>query len=381
MIRTQQELDACLDRLHRVQVRISPDGPLPQNQLAYEPIVSLIQNGFSFTTRQLLHAIGCKTAALPVSANDECFKSAWLYTNILDIEGPYLSFRGTYGSDLQIARSQEIGIGMMCLIAEKCLGIPWDQLGPLPGQGKRFDYRGVSNQWECIFESKGTSHRENQSSQIKNGLEKKDAHHMRGEHFDIELIISFYIGHNGNEPRVLLADPDKSSFKELYNRGDDRYFRLKHYCRVLQYVGLPKSAYYLNRYAMDYLYKRRSIYKTIIAEKEERGYLKSININGDEFLGQWFRSWLPKNSTRYKRLYNREKSFFVASEGKQREVFQGMRRDVYDAGLRSEPFLYPLMMKKNDIERYHSFDGMGVSIFTDGTIMIFKQREFRGQLP
>ncbi len=380
MIRTQQQLDDCLDRIHTVRVDISPRGPLPQGNMKYEPVRTLTQTGFSFTPRQLLHAIGCKTAALPVSDSDECLKSAWLYTNIMDLEGPYLTFRGGYGRDLQTPRSQEIGIGMMCLIAERSFGIPWDQLGPLPGQGKRFDYRGMSGQLQCIFESKGTSYKGNQDGQIGDGINKKRAHHERGEYFDVELIISSCIGHNGDEPRILLADPDKSSFKELFSRGDDRYFRLKHYCRVLQYVGLPQSAYYLNRYAMDYLYGRRSVYRTLINEKEKRGYLKSINIDGDEFLGQWFDSWLPKESVRYKRFYEKEKkTFFIKGSG-HRSVFQGIRRDIYEAGLQPEPFSHPLL-KKNDLKRYHSVNQMGVSVFSDGTVMLFKQEENYGISP
>ncbi len=371
MILTQQQLDTCLDRLHTVQVDISPEGPLPPGNAAYASLAMLQQRGFSFTPRQLLHAIGCKTVALPASESDECLKVAWKFTKILNLESPNLSFQGAYG-DLQTIFSQEIGIGMTCLIAERCFGIPWDQIGSLPGRGRRFDYRGISGQLKCIFESKGTSHRGNQDGQIDRGLKKKRAHHARGEYFDVELIISFCIGHDGDTPRILLADPDKSSFKELYDRGNDRYFRLKHYCRVLQYVGLPKSAYLLNRYALEYLYDRRSIYHTIIDEKNERGYLDSINIEGDEFLGRWHDSWLPKESVRYERLYKREKERSNIQSGKRRLIFQGVRRDVYDAGLKPEPFSQPLIGKQ-DAERYRFFDQSGVSVFPDGTVMIFKQ--------
>ena len=367
MTMAQQQLDAALDRLHTVQVQVSQDGPLPQSNQAYDSLSNLPKNGFSFTPREFIHAIGCKTAALPKSPQDECIKAAWLYTNILDLQGTYLSFRGEYGSDLQISRSQEIGIGMLCLIAERHFGIPWDQLGPLPGQSKRFDYRGETPQLKCIFESKGTSHRDNQTTQIRNGLAKKEAHHARSDHFNVELIISFCIEHGGAPPRILLADPDKSSFKELYDRGDERYFRLKHYCRVLQYVGLSRSSYYLNRYAQEYLDDRRSVYRTIINEKESRGYLESVTINGDEFLGRWFDNWLPRRSARYSRLDNK---FFESNE--RLSVFQGMRRDVYDAGLAAKPFSQPLL-DKSMMEKYRFLDQSGVSVFPDGTVMAFRQ--------
>lgn len=372
MITTQADLDRCLDRLHTLNVEISLAGPLPQANQAYDTVRSLPQTGFSFTPRELLHAIGCKTAAIPSSARDECVKSAWLYTHILDLEGPYLSFRGTHGSDLQANRSQEIGIGVMCLLAQRHFNIPWDQLGSLPGRGKRFDYRGTDGILECIFESKGTSYRRHQPSQIDDGIEKKNAHHARGEQFDIELIISSFIGHGGDPPQIVIADPDKSSFRKLYERGDKRYYRLKHYCRVLQFIGLPRSAYDLNLYAYEYLAKKRLISRTIIDEKRDRGFLETITIDGDEFIGKWFDSWLPKESIRYKRLYEKEKRLRVPLFSGKRFVFQGLRRDIYKSGMTAEPFSQPLLAKPTT-ERYQHFDQTGVSVFSDGTVMVFRQ--------
>jgi hypothetical protein len=372
MVRTQQELDRLLDRQHTARVIISDDSPLPEDRDVYDPLWMLPILGFSFTPRELLHAIGCKTAALPLSAKDECLKSAWLYTNILDLEGPHLSFKNLYGSDLQIARSQEIGIGMMCLIAERYFNIPWDQLGPLPGRGKRFDYRGHNGSINCIFESKGTSHIHNQSKQIDNGIEKKNEHHARGDHFDVELIISSYIGQNGGPPRIVLADPDKSSLKELYFRGDDRYFRLRHYCRVLQYVGLPESAFKLNQFAREYLDNRLSLPKTILDEKRERGFLQKVTIEGDEFFGRWHDSWLPKDSTRYARLIKEDKVLRSRLPSPALKVFQGLRRDIYESGLSDEPFSHHLI-KKKEINTYRSYKKAGVSVFPDGTVMIFRQ--------
>ena len=260
----------------------------------------------------------------------------------------------------------------MCLIAERYFGIPWDQLGSLPGPGKRFDYRGTTPQLQCIFESKGTSYRNHQTTQIQDGLDKKATHHARGEHFDVELIISSYIGRNDYPPRIVLADPDKSSFKELFARGDNRYFRLKHYCRVLQYIGLPRSSYFLNRYAREYLNKRRSVYRTIFDEKAERGYLESVTIEGDEFLGRWYDNWLPAQSKRYQRLYDKASKLQLDDSSERRSVFQGVRRDVYEAGLTPEPFSQPLLNKETT-EKYRRLDHSGVSVFPDGTVMAFRQ--------
>lgn len=372
MIQTQQQLDHALNRQHVIPVIISANGPLPQGNRAYDGARLLPQSGFSFTPRELLHAIGCKTAALPVSRTDECLKAAWLYTYILDLEGANLRFTGGYGSDLQTSRSQEVGIGMLCLIAERYFGIPWDQLGPLVGQGKRFDYRGSTSNLRCIFESKGTSYRTNQIHQIEDGLDKKQSHHDRGEYFDVELIISSCIPQDGSPPRILMADPDKSSLKESYDRGDDRYFRLKHYSRVLQFIGLPRSAYELNQLAKEHLEQKRSIYHTILSEKSELGHLQRVHVNGDDFLGRWFHDWVPEKSKRYRHLYEKSLEFPLMESTRRRSVFQGVRRDVYESGFQSEPFAMPLIDAQT-LEKYKSTDEFGVSVFPDGTLMAFKQ--------
>ena len=371
MITTQADLDRCLDRVHVIQVEISPNASLPMNRPAYRSLLKLPQQGFSLTPRRLLHAIGCKTAALPKSEADECLKAAWLYTYILDLEGPHLSFQGTYGSDLQTPRSQEVGIGIMCLMAESYFGIPWDQLESLPGQGMRFDYRGTNGSLECIFESKGTSHHGNQRAQINNGLKKKAAHHARGEHFDVELIISSCISRNGEPPRILLGDPEKSSLRSLYELGDNRYFRLRHYCRVLQYIGLPRSAFNLTHYTRQYLVNRQPQSGDIIDETEAQ-ILLSIQIDGDEFVGRWFDSWLPENSVRYKRLYQRIRDYPIPGKNEPRRVFQGLRKDAYKAGLSPTPFSHSLI-EKHELEKYKIFDQSGASVFPDGTVMVFHQ--------
>lgn len=367
MIANQDELDRNLDRCHTVTVEISDQGELPPSNQAYDALRNLPQSGFTFKLRELLHAIGCKTAALPTRSEDECIRSAHLFTNILDLESDHLSFKGGYGSDLQSARSQEIGIGMMCLLVKHYFNIPWDQLESLPGRGRRFDYRGRTGDLECIFEAKGTSNYGYQSVQIRNGLEKKDAYHSRGENFNVELIVSAYIGCNGRSPRIIIADPIKDSLKNLYYKGDNRYYRLRHYCRVLQFVGLPWSAYRLYKYARDYIAGKESIFETILREKKDRGFLKEIEIAGDKFLGRWFDSWLPEESSKYRKLkkYNTEK--FI----KNLKIFQGIRQDIYESGLAIEPFSEPLL-SDHETKQYTKYHGSGVSVLSDGTIMIIR---------
>ena len=149
-------LQEFLSRRHTIVVRQDDRGRLPEGNSTYDPIRKVIRSGFSFRTIDLLHAIGCKTASLSMSENQECLRSAYVFTKILDLDAPQLCFIPGLDSDLQTPRSQELGIGMTCLLASRCFSIPWDQLDSIPAPGKRFDYRAAANGLKCIFESKGT---------------------------------------------------------------------------------------------------------------------------------------------------------------------------------------------------------------------------------
>jgi hypothetical protein len=123
---------------------------------------------------------------------------------------------------------------------------------------------------------------------------------------------------------------------------------------------------------MDYLNDKRSLYHTIIAEKEDVGYLTPLIIGGDEFLGRWFDSWLPEESPRYQHLMLYEGSLTEQLRAKKRRVFQGLRRDIYDSGLEPEPFSRPLIETER-IRMYTRYEESGASVFSDGTVMMFRQ--------
>jgi hypothetical protein len=293
---TQNELDVALDQPRTFAVQISPAAPLPPNRPVYDPIRQLPQTGFDFTLRELLHAVGSKVAALPAGLQDHCLRASLFLTYTLDLEADEVCFHPHPDSDLVTPLSQAVGIGMVCLLANRFFNVPWDQLGSLPGPGLRFDYRGRGPGIEGIFESKGTRHRGNQSGQIDQGIAKKVAHHQRGDHFDVELIVSTFIGETGTTPRILIGDPDFDELARIYGEADDRFFRLRHYARILQFVGLPRSAFLLNAYAKQYWRGDRVLSRTIMEEKDEIGYLTPLQLGTHRYFGRWFDTVVPENS-------------------------------------------------------------------------------------
>jgi len=368
---TQEILDASLDREHIIPVQVSKVAPLPINNDAYAPVRILRQTGLTITARELIHAIGCKTANIPISEHDDCLRAGLLLAYTLDLDSQSLRFKQGIETDVQTPLSQFIGIGMTCLLAGKSFNVPWDQLGALPGPGLRFDYRGHVNGFDGIFESKGTSHRGNQSGQINHGIQKKEAHHERGERFDVELIISTFVGRNNDQPRIVVGDPNFDELAKIYDRADNRFFRLRHYVRILQFVGLTKSAFQLNKYARSYLKGEREIRKTILSEKEIDGFLDTEIFGNKRYFGRWFNTVLPEGSKRYKEEKYGEKLLVRFGSKIRPKVFQGIQDDFYHAGFGDEPFTHKLLTKEDIARALHEID-MPASIFPDGTIQLFK---------
>lgn len=372
---TQVELDAALDRTWNISVEVSPLAPIPDAPV-YDPVRQIVENGFPITLRELLHAIGIKTANLPANQQDAAINASLKYLHLLDLDGGDLSFLPFEDTDLITTQSQETGIGIMCLLARRLYHIPWDQIEPLPAPGLRFDYRGRQNGFSGIFESKGTRNRSTQNSQIRHGLRKKQAHHNRGDVFDVELIISTHIGWQNTAPRILVGDPSFDRLAEIYRETDDSFFRLRHYARVLQFIGLPRTSYFLNETAKEELPRRKAppveqlppvVIRQIIEEKQEIGYLEPLFYGGQRYVGRWFSTILPPESRRYAKTKFRLADKTPYTEPLGTRIFQGLRDDVYQSLIRLAPV--------SDIARDQviELDGMKASIFADGTIQIFKQ--------
>lgn len=353
---TQQELDYYLDKRRIIPVEVDTRAPIPSNKTQYNPIRNLSQTGFDFTVRELLHAIGSKTTALPKSKVDECLCSAYLYTQILDLTSTDLCYKHTlFGSDLLTVRSQEIGIGFMSLIADKYFNIPWDTLSYIPGQGKRFDYIGNTTISNCIFEAKGTSSRSTQPSQITSGIEKKDEIHNSGNFFDIELIVSTCIGNRGERPRILIADPNMSVYKELFIKADNNFRKMKHYAKVLNYIGMSDISYDLNLNANRYLNTKEypKLNESLLIES-----LQEIQIGNERYIGKWYAKWLPENKSG-KKLYD-----ILKIEELKIRVFIGLNIKIYNAIINNE------FLETDLTKTIYNPQLDNKCVFKDGTVLL-----------
>jgi hypothetical protein len=317
-----------LTRRHTLPVHEDARGLIPANT-AYEPLRRLLHTGFRFTGLQLLHAVGCKTTSLPRAEKDRCVIFALRLAELIDFGRTPLQYRRRIDSDLLTARSQEIGIGMTCLLASRCWSIDWDQLQAISRRGKRFDYRAIARSIRCIFESKGTSHRTSQRGQIAHGLAKKRDQHKK-EKADVALILSTCVGMPPVKPRILVADPPVDWEEAAFGPGADLFFRLRHYSRVLQFIGATESARRV--YAMsnesapqelmpyiDFRHRLSSYSTTDLRRLETR------SVGGQVFFGT--RVDTAELDAHYRR---RSRSIGIEWSGRV-QLFQGLREDVVAA--------------------------------------------------
>jgi hypothetical protein len=259
-----------------------------------------------------------------------------------------------------------MGVGVVCLIASDHLGFPWDQLGPIPGRGKRFDYRARSRDRSGILEAKGTQYRNNQESQIKDGLAKKAAHHAAGERYDFELIVSTHVGGRHNQPRILLADPPSDDLEWEFSPQGDNFYRLRHYVRALQFAGAPDLARLLYLESNDP--RQQELRRYDRAYQHTRTPQARVRIGDDDYVGTFFKSAVPEHGHRYAHL--RERRVRRAPIDPRLTLFQGLRASRFDTIRSGEvesleldadtamPILY-------SIARVDT--GERASIFTDGT--------------
>ncbi len=352
------------------------------NNTPYDQLSNLSQTGFSFTPSELLHAIGSKTACLPASNYDACINSAFLYANILDFEGPHIGYkRGLdIDSDLQTNRSNEIGIGIGCLLAHKAFNVDWATLESIRGAGKRFDYRGTNPGQNYAYEFKGTKHRSKQTSQIQNGIAKKTQMHLNNISYEVVLIISTYFSSSDNQPRIVLADPPFEGFEKEFTEEAQLSYSLRHLSRLAQFIGntrLARNIYnrskgpaFLTDNNQTLLYDPsvlRIASESVEAPQNRLDKYENLSIGNKTYVGRWISYWRPLNKTTNK------DSFQIPDfiDNSKLEIFQGVTGELFDT-MSSVSINNNTFNMKFDSEIIKSDENIEFRTFTDGTIMGYR---------
>jgi hypothetical protein len=173
----------------------------------------------------------------------------------------------------------------------------------------------------------------------------------------------------------VVGDPEFDAMADIYDRVDDRFFRLRHYARVFQFVGLSKSAFLLNRYALAHFGGATDEEMKMRAEVQadndlEEETLQIETFQNEGYFGRWFAGIAPEGSRRYREDRYGRQLVDRFDQGLPRRVFQGIREDIYHAGHSDEPFSHQLLSRE-DIEASLIKIGRNASIFSDGSVQIF----------
>ena len=114
----------------------------------------LVNEGLKFSGLQLVHAIASKYSGVSGQQPEVSLIKHSHYFDHLDMSGRILRIKKMPAGDFKSDFCHAIGVGLCCLVATLKFSIKLDQFAPIPGRGKRFDFRGVSNGVNLIFEAR-----------------------------------------------------------------------------------------------------------------------------------------------------------------------------------------------------------------------------------
>lgn len=372
----QETLDALLSKEVRLPIDLAQHAEPPRTP-PYAPLFELQKNGLKFTLRSLFHAIGCKTARLSMREQEEAVHSAYLFTKVLDLRRNDIGISKDhlgYDSDLLGNRSNEIGIGVACLLAWEVWRAPWDQMEPIPGSKSRFDFRAKIGDLRAIFEAKGASNQATHKKQIEDGLRKKREHHKRSEHFDIELIIATHLASYGEGSRITVADPPFLVPEWAFTSFGDNFFAHRHWARVLNFIGDFATARMIYEISLEMLGGEARFQA---GPRYWPHALDEVYIGERLFSGTWRRGIVGDSldehgvsaATRQKNQRTRTLVGRIDRHGPAISIFQGLDASVLET-LRSGDIPATGFSPDRSVIRQSMTDsGVVASVFPDGTAL------------
>lgn len=345
-------------------------GRLPKGGV-YDPLIALEKVGVTFKPIDLLHVLGCKLAKLPSTELDRCISAAGLYRELLVVDSQKnLNMQHLHDPDVQGPRSQELGIGLSCLLANQAFSVPWEALEPIVAPGRRFDYRGEvarpdGSTLKLLIEAKGTTDHRKQDAKIGDGLDKKAVWHAKGRPVDVELVVSVHVPYQGRG-RIIVADPPMDDVTNAFWDGAPEFFRLRHYARAATCAGAPAIGMYLRREA-DALRRFLPEFEAELLSVPPGSWIRAdlqgmaqYRANDQVFLGQWLSTAKLPREPKHRRRHQ-----WIIEKAKGTDAFLGIDRAV----------LGPLLSLAEEAmpKDARVSEGRDVSsVFNDGTILVIR---------
>jgi hypothetical protein len=231
--------------------RIKPD---PIYQPVRDLFVQYKNSGYPFILQDLLLATAVKMFAQPLGTKQlqrrGLFATAGLYL-ALDIKHADLAIRRHFG-DFTAGFSHQFGVGLAVLSMSRAFTIPYDQMNPLPVQGRPvMDYKAViPTGGTLLLEAKGVTGLDGISSARRSIYKKKETARQDwpgSQTAMIGVIVQAALENQpssstkrkrANEGAIEIIDPEFEHGKQALSETDIRVGIYRHYAGIATFAGL-----------------------------------------------------------------------------------------------------------------------------------------------
>ena len=201
----------------------------------------------------MLHAAGVKVLLWRSTTprQQTLFATGGLYL-ALDQSHPDLAIRSTFG-DFTAGFSHQFGVALAVMCISEVYGIPWDELTPIPVNGKKtLDYEAEipGSAGRLQLEAKGASSKNSWSTARSNAYRKKlvnpdnltSPKRIPPEPTAMIGVITVAVRSPSERGVIEIIDPDLESDPAAYQRDNQIAGRYLHYAAVARFAGLYQVA-------------------------------------------------------------------------------------------------------------------------------------------
>jgi len=251
---------------------------------------SSTQRSILFNLYKLIYAIGTIQTRRFAPSNrmkfiDKSDLIEKIYPNITEFRVKLNEIRQTGGEETLASISEDFGVGISVVIAEKLFNIKFSTIARIYGHKKRPDWKCQTiNNRILVVESKGAS-----SQTASDGQERKALSQKTQECGDINVASLTVIKENETSTNRFLDPP--SDINEMNAEMEDKILRAGHYSSVFSFIGWSL----LSRY---YSQMRKRLLKSISQEEQTeknttyfklRDKYPEIHFKSKVFIGSFYR--------------------------------------------------------------------------------------------